>query len=648
MLSPSFTAFEASFDVIVVGAGHAGTEAAVAAARSGASVAIVTSALETIGQMSCNPAIGGVAKGTVVREVDALGGIMARATDLASLQFRMLNRSKGPAVWAPRAQCDRGLYRRAVRTLLEAHATLRTIQGTVARLVIDEHANRVAGVETLEGRRFGARTVVITTGTFLRGRIHIGTETKIAGGRAGEASATHLAEQLERLGLVVERFKTGTPPRIDGRSVDFDQLERQESEIEAFDYSWSHFWGSPRRVGERTRHPQHVPCWITFLGERGKAIIQENIGLSAMYGGAIASRGPRYCPSVEDKIVKFPDAERHQIFLEPEGLETSELYVNGLSTSLPAPVQLAVLRSVPGLERVAMTRAGYAIEYDYYTPTQLHATLEVKALGGLFFAGQINGTTGYEEAAGQGVIAGLNAGRQALGKSPVILGRETSYIGVLVDDLVTRGVDEPYRLFTSRSEFRLSVRQDNALRRLGAVAMELDLYSDDERTACKQRFADEDEALRLADTVSIRPTEANEVLAGVGSTPLEQSVKIADVARRQHVGLADLFAAANVGEGIHRDAVVTAELEIKYAGYFEREREHAAKLKRMGQFPLGDDVPYSEFRSLSFEARQKLAAIRPSTLAQAARIPGVTPTDLQNLVLEIERRRPRPTETAIV
>src|SRR5215831_4103577 len=635
---------EAEFDVIVVGAGHAGTEAAVAAARSGASVAIVTSALETIGQMSCNPAIGGVAKGTVVREVDALSGIMGRATDLASLQFRMLNRSKGPAVWAPRAQCDRGLYRRAVRTLLEAHASLRTIQGTVARLVVDEHANRVAGVETLEGRRFAARTVVITTGTFLRGRIHIGTETKIAGGRAGEASATHLAEQLERLGLVVERFKTGTPPRIDGRSVDFARLERQESEIEAFDYSWSHFWGTPRRVGERTRHPLHVPCWITFLGERGKAIIQENIGLSAMYGGAIASRGPRYCPSVEDKIVKFPDAERHQIFLEPEGLETSELYVNGLSTSLPAPVQLAVLRSVPGLEGVAMTRAGYAIEYDYYTPTQLHATLEVKALGGLFFAGQINGTTGYEEAAGQGVIAGLNAGRQALGKSPVILGRETSYIGVLVDDLVTRGVDEPYRLFTSRSEFRLSVRQDNALRRLGTVAMALDLYSDDERTVTERRFADEDEALRLADTVSIRPIEANDVLAGVGSAPLEQSAKIADVARRQHVALADLLAAAHVGEGIHRDAIITAELEIKYAGYFEREREHAAKLKRMGQFPLGDHVPYAEFRSLSFESRQKLAAIRPATLAQAARIPGVSPTDLQNLVLEIERRRRRPSE----
>jgi tRNA uridine 5-carboxymethylaminomethyl modification enzyme len=634
-------ALEATFDVIVVGAGHAGTEAAVAAARSGASVAIVTSALETIGQMSCNPAIGGVAKGTVVREVDALGGIMGRATDLASLQFRMLNRSKGPAVWAPRAQCDRGLYRRAVRTLLEEHASLRTIQGTVARLIIDEASGRVGGVETLEGRRFGARAVVITTGTFLRGRIHIGTDTKIAGGRAGESAATHLAEQLEQVGLVVERFKTGTPPRIDGRTVNFAELERQDSEIEAFDYSWSHFWPSPRRDGNRTRHPSHVPCWITFLGESGKTVIHENIGRSAMYGGAIASRGPRYCPSVEDKIVKFPNAERHQIFLEPEGLDTTELYVNGLSTSLPATVQLEVLRSVPGLENAAMTRAGYAIEYDYFTPTQLTATLEVKALGGLFFAGQINGTTGYEEAAGQGVVAGLNAARQVFGKSPVILGRETSYIGVLVDDLVTRGVDEPYRLFTSRSEFRLSVRQDNALRRLGTLASDLGLYLDAEKGVLERRFADEDGALHLASTVSIRPAQANAVLAHVESAPIEHAVKVAELARRQNVSLADLLAAVEVGADLDRDALVTAELELKYAGYFERERDQAAKMKRMGQFVLDDGVPYGEFQSLSFESRQKLTQIRPSTLAQAARIPGVSPTDLQNLVLEIEKRRRR-------
>jgi tRNA uridine 5-carboxymethylaminomethyl modification enzyme len=630
---------EASFDVIVVGAGHAGTEAGVAAARAGARVAIVTSALETIGQMSCNPAIGGVAKGTVVREVDALGGIMGRATDLASLQFRMLNRSKGPAVWAPRAQCDRGLYRRAVRTLLEQHHALQPIQGTVARLIIDESEGAVGGIETLEGRRFGARAVVITTGTFLRGRIHIGTETKISGGRAGESAATHLAEQLDRLGLVVARFKTGTPPRIDGRSVDFSKTARQNSEIEDFDYSWSHFWDEPRRTAAATRHPAQLPCWITYLGEPGKAIIEANIAKSAMYGGAIASRGPRYCPSVEDKIVKFPTAERHQLFLEPEGHDTSELYVNGLSTSLPAPVQLDLLHSVPGLENARMTRAGYAIEYDYYPPTQLDATLQVKALRGLFFAGQINGTTGYEEAAGQGVVAGLNASRQTQGRSPLVLGRESSYIGVLINDLVTRGVDEPYRLFTSRSEFRLTVRQDNALRRLSGAGLELELYSDGERAVIARRLGDEDEAIRLAEATSILPSQAAPILERVSSALLAHSVKIAEVAKRQDVSLAELLQAVGVGEGLDPNAVITSELELKYSGYFARERDQAAKLRRMGQFSLDESIPYLELRSLSLESRQKLAVIRPSTLAQAARVPGVSPTDLQNLVIEIEKRR---------
>jgi len=630
---------EASFDVIVVGAGHAGTEAGVAAARAGSRVGIVTSALETIGQMSCNPAIGGVAKGTVVREVDALGGIMGRATDLASLQFRMLNRSKGPAVWAPRAQCDRGLYRRAVRTLLEEHPSLQTIQGTVARLIIDEDAGAVRGIETLEGRRFGARAVVITTGTFLRGKIHIGTDTKIAGGRAGESAATHLAEQLDRLGLVVERFKTGTPPRIDGRSVDFAKTARQNSEIEDFDYSWSHFWERPRVVHGQTRHPAQLPCWITYLGEAGKAIIEENIARSAMYGGAISSRGPRYCPSVEDKIVKFPAAERHQLFLEPEGHDTAELYVNGLSTSLPASVQLEVLRSVPGLEDARMTRAGYAIEYDYYPPTQLDATLQVKALNGLFFAGQINGTTGYEEAAGQGVVAGINASRQAQGLSGLVLGRESSYIGVLINDLVTRGVDEPYRLFTSRSEFRLTVRQDNALRRLSGVGLELELYAAGERTAIERRLGDEDEAIRLAESTSILPAQAAPILERASSTPLPHSVKVAEVAKRQDVSLLELLQAVGVGEALDASAIITSELELKYSGYFARERDQAAKLRRMGQFSLGEGIPYLELRSLSLESRQKLAVIRPSTLAQAARVPGVSPTDLQNLVIEVEKRR---------
>jgi tRNA uridine 5-carboxymethylaminomethyl modification enzyme len=621
---------EAEFDVLVIGAGHAGTEAAVAAARLGLRVALVTSALETIGQMSCNPAIGGVAKGTVVREVDALGGIMARATDLATLQFRMLNRGKGPAVWSPRAQCDRGLYRRAVRSLVEQHPSLATIQGTVARLMLD--GDRVTGVETIEGRRFGSRAVVITTGTFLRGRIHIGTETKVPGGRAGEAPATHLAEQLEAVGLTVGRFKTGTPPRVDGRSVDFSQLAPQDSELDQFAYRWSHFWTTP------PRQPDQLPCWITFAGPATKQIIADNIGRSAMYGGAIASRGPRYCPSVEDKIVKFPDAERHQLFLEPEGHDTTELYVNGLSTSLPASVQLEALRTVPGLENVRMTRAGYAIEYDYYPPTQLDATLGVKALQGLYFAGQINGTTGYEEAAGQGVIAGLNAGLAVLDRPPVILGRETSYIGVLVDDLVTRGVDEPYRLFTSRSEFRLTVRQDNALGRLSSIASSLGIYSDAEQAMVDLRLADEDTARDLADETSVRPEIVDALLRGANSTPTSQSVKLVELARRPEIGLDALFAAAGVGAELSRESVITTDLEIKYAGYFERERVQAGKLKRMGEFRLADELPYTEMQSLSFEARQKLAALRPKTLAQAARVPGVSPSDLQNLVIEIERR----------
>ncbi|MGV3708566.1 MAG: tRNA uridine-5-carboxymethylaminomethyl(34) synthesis enzyme MnmG [Gemmatimonas sp.] len=649
--SAESASLEATFDVLVVGGGHAGTEAAIAAARTGASVALLTTALELIGQLSCNPAIGGVAKGTVAREVDALGGIMGRATDLATLQFRMLNRGKGPAVWAPRAQCDRGLYRRAVRSTLEQQPTLTTVQGTAARLLLDPSGKRVLGVETLEGRRFGCRSIVLTTGTFGRGRLHIGTTTNFGGGRAGEASATHLGEQLDALGLTTNRFKTGTPPRIDGRSVDFSVLDPQPSEIEQFDYSWSHYWTTPRRVEQGAsvvaRHPAQLDCWITFLEDEGKTVIQNHIHESAMYGGAISAQGPRYCPSVEDKVVRFPEAERHQIFLEPEGHDTHELYVNGLSTSLPSSVQLEIMRTVKGLANVRMTRSGYAIEYDYYPPTQLDSSLASRALQGLYFAGQVNGTTGYEEAAAQGVIAGLNAARWVQEKDPVVLGRETSYIGVLVDDLVSRGVDEPYRLFTSRSEFRLTVRQDNALERLGPIAESIGLLTDAESKTLHWRIDSIRNARALADVTSITPAVAAPILKAADSAPLAHAVRATELARRNKVSLRSLFDAAGVGADLPNEAVVSAELDIKYSGYFARERLAADKLNAMGEFALQSDLPYASMQTLSTEARQKLATRKPGSLAQAASIPGISPSDLQNLVFEVERRN-RVTRTQLI
>ncbi len=616
------------YDVVVVGGGHAGTEAASSSARLGARTLLLTANLDTIGQMSCNPAIGGIAKGTVVREVDALGGIMGRAADRATIQFRMLNRSKGPAVWAPRAQCDRTLYKRAVRGLLEELPSLELTQGMVASLLLA--GDQVRGVETTDGRRFTARAVVITAGTFLRGKIHLGTDTQIPAGRAGEQPSIEMAQAITALGLTTARFKTGTPPRVDGRTVNWSKVERQDGENDGYRFSFY----------EAVDLPRQVPCWITWAGTEVKEIIRSHLQESALYGGAISGRGPRYCPSVEDKIVKFPKATRHQVFLEPEGLDTHELYVNGLSTSLPVHVQLEFLRAVPGLEAVKMTRPGYAIEYDYYPPDQLTPWLETKAIERLFFAGQINGTTGYEEAAGQGVVAGLNAVRRVRGQEPVVFGRDDAYIGVLVDDLVTRGVDEPYRLFTSRAEFRLLLRQDNAVRRLFPLAQRLGLLSERECRIAERRLEAEEQVLALARATTITPLDAAAALSDSGSGLIAPE-RIAAVAKRPRVSLRALLEAAGVLAGTSEAAIVTAEIELKYDGYLAREREAAQRLAELATFALPLDIPYLDLASLSTEARQKLDRIRPVSLSQASRVPGISPSDLHNLVMETVRWRRR-------
>jgi tRNA uridine 5-carboxymethylaminomethyl modification enzyme len=498
-------------------------------------------------------------------------------------------------------------------------------QGKVNYLAVS--GERVDGVITAEGIRYTAPVVVLTAGTFLRGRIHQGTGIAVPAGRAGEAPALAIADALEGVGLRTARFKTGTPPRVDGRTVDFSAMAIQEGDREP---GWFSFY-------ERGARPQQLPCYLTYTGKRLKEIVQEHLAESALYGGVISGRGPRYCPSIEDKIVKFPDAERHQVFLEPEGLDTSEMYVNGLSTSLPPEVQLQFLQSVPGLERVKMTRSGYAIEYDYFPPQQLKPTLEVKCLGGLFLAGQVNGTTGYEEAAGQGALAGINAASHALGLEPVVLGRNQAYIGVLIDDLVNRGVDEPYRLFTSRSEYRLLLRQDNALRRLYQLALELGLLNPEEQRAADVQLQAEEVVLEFANKTSIHPTAANDVLASVGSAPISEPSRLCDLARRPEVPLAELLKV--VGHDFPEDSTDWANIELKYSGYLARERSAAEKIRQMDHFSIPPAFQYSGLSTVSFEAREKLQAVQPTSLGQASRIPGVSPSDLQSLVTEILKLR---------
>ncbi len=627
---PEREGMDSSYDIIVIGGGHAGAEAAAASARLGCRTLLLTPDLSRIGQMSCNPAIGGVAKGVVAREVDALGGVMGRATDQARIHFRMLNRSKGPAVWGPRAQCDRGLYPRGVRRVLDELEALDLFQEMATGLEWDGDGG--FGVRTRGGIRFRGRGVVVTAGTFLRGKIHVGGREGVSGGRSGEAPSVELAEALEGWGLEVARFKTGTPPRVDGRTVDFSRMEVQPGDREDFRFS----------LYAQEVLPSQVDCWVTWTGEGLQRVVHENLKKSALYGGEISGRGPRYCPSIEDKVVRFPHAARHQVFLEPEGLDTTELYVNGLSTSLPAEVQRDFLRTVSGLEEVRMTKVGYAIEYDYFPPYQLSRTLEVKRIPGLFFAGQINGTTGYEEAAGQGLMAGANAALKVQKRDPFILERDQGYVGVLIDDLVTKGVDEPYRLFTSRAEFRLLLRQDNVAARLGPIARELGLLTRAQEEALSERLEKEESLRRWFRGTSISPEDAGPVLEAADAGGMEQPTRAVELLKRPKVSAADLFRVGG-GEGGVTDALTAIEVEVKYEGYVARERERAGQLRAQAGFALGKEVPYMDFLTLSHEAREKLSRVRPESLAQAGRIPGVSPADLQNLMMEVKRWRGRRT-----
>jgi len=619
--------FPSRFAVIVVGGGHAGTEAALAAARSGASTLLLTQNIETLGQMSCNPAIGGIGKGHLVKEIDALGGIMGCAADRAGIQFRRLNASKGPAVRATRCQADRQLYRQAIRAALEAQPNLSLFQQGVDDLLVD--GDRVTGVVTQMGLRFHAEAVVLTVGTFLGGRIHVGL-SNYEGGRAGDPPANALARRLRELPLRVERLKTGTPPRIDGRSIDYSRLREQPGDAPIPSFS---FLASGRE------HPRQVSCHITATSEQTHAIIRSGLDRSPMYSGVIEGVGPRYCPSIEDKVVRFADKTSHQIFVEPEGLNTHEVYPNGISTSLPFDVQHALVRSIPGFERAHITRPGYAIEYDFFDPRDLRASLETRCIEGLFFAGQINGTTGYEEAAAQGLVAGLNAARRARGEEGWSPRRDQAYLGVLIDDLITRGTSEPYRMFTSRAEYRLLLREDNADLRLTPAGRELGLV-DDARWA---RFCDKQDAIareqaRLA-ALRVRPdTPPARALAERCGEVLGGDQRLDELLRRPAVRYADLMQLDGIGPGVDDPKVAEqVEIQAKYHGYIERQQDEIERQRRNENKRLPGDLDYRQVRGLSAEVREKLMAVRPETLGQAARIPGVTPAAVSLLLVYLKK-----------